>query len=75
MTTAQWVRAVRERSWLRQCDFGARLGLSRSTVSDWENGKRPPTDEQTRAIGEAFGEQSPRAARRLTNAQFFGGRP
>lgn len=39
---------------LKQKDFAARLGISRPTVSNWEQGKNPPTTDQLFRIAEEF---------------------
>jgi len=40
MQTSNFVRQVREQLRLRQAEFAAELGLSRSTVNRYENGAR-----------------------------------
>lgn len=50
-TTADLIRAARERAGLTQEQLGARLGLSNGTaVSHWESGSREPSLRSLRKI-------------------------
>ena len=47
-TTAEVVKAVRFAQGLNIRDFGAPLGVSHAMISNYENGKSEPSDEQLR---------------------------
>ncbi len=53
-----WLRMARERAGKSQAGAAEHLGLStssKSTVSDWENGDRPPKLNQLRRLAEYYG--------------------
>ena len=47
--------AARKMANLTQKALGEKLGVSESTVANWENGKSEPTIFQAKKIGEAVG--------------------
>jgi transcriptional regulator with XRE-family HTH domain len=49
------LRELRERSGMTSRDLSAQLGLSHSTVSHWETGKRIPTTEDVASVLGAVG--------------------
>jgi len=48
--SAKSIRRARERLGLSQEEFARRLGVSRVTVTRWENGKRRPSRIAERAV-------------------------
>jgi DNA-binding transcriptional regulator YiaG len=51
---ANQIRELREELILDQKDFGQLIGVSRTTVSDWENGKKKPTFCNMRKLKELY---------------------
>ena len=49
------VKELRENMGMLQKELAIQLGVSQPTVSDWEHGKKDPTEENARKIGEIFG--------------------
>ena len=53
------IRGYRSREGLTQADLAARLGTTRTVVSDLENGRRPVSAKMARRLAEIF-DSSPR---------------
>lgn len=54
MNTGELIRLVRSRTGLSQQDFAKRIGVSRPTVTQWENGDHSPRKSKVLAIIENF---------------------
>lgn len=48
------VKELRENMGMLQKELAIQLGVSQPTVSDWEHGKKDPTEENAKKIGEIF---------------------
>ncbi len=58
------IRQLREKHGLLQKEFARRVGVSKPTVSAWEQGTRSPNSTQRKKLCEIFG---------ITEGELFGG--
>lgn len=49
------VKELRERAGMQQKDLAITVGISRPTISDWENWKKNPSGERLEKLSEIFG--------------------
>lgn len=60
------IRQLREEKNLLQKEFAKKLGVSKPTISAWEQGTRSPNSTQRKKICEVFG---------ITESELFSGQP
>lgn len=49
------VKELRKKKGIQQKELALIIGVAQPTVSDWENGKKDPSDERLRKLAEYFG--------------------
>lgn len=49
------VRELRKRKGIQQKELAIEIGVSKPTVSEWENGKKDPSGERLRRLAQYFG--------------------
>ena len=55
------VKALRLAAELTQEDLAERMGVSQSTVAQWESGRRTPNDAYMALLGQILGQKQPQA--------------
>jgi len=54
-TSVKTIRELREAAGLTQLELAVRVGVTPSTVYNWESGRAEPRVSQLRRVAEAFG--------------------
>lgn len=57
MISGDQIRMVRMRRHLSQTKFGQSIGVSKTTVTDWENGKSKISEENEAKLFELYGDE------------------